>query len=236
MDVPPQLGAPRPDATRHVPDELLERVLAVVDTVSWRYALPFQVCRRWLDLRDRASATRVRVWTLNNTRICWSAERSGDNTSEAYVKRGFGFEVRGAPALGRISKLRFDGVGDNLTVSVYPNDNTSLRKHFLRVTEESWAEGEDPLFHRADLFTLDPDDATRFEAVESMRRHGRDYTTLPGYYYIRLKTTPKLLLKVHTFGEAGLLHIDHMTRARRHRTTESHGFCLYRAQSTSQSV
>ena len=189
-----------------LPDVLLEQILVAADYRSWRRAEA--TCTKFLGSRDRASAARVRALTFRGERISVSSRRLA-NSGEEYQRRIFVFDA---------DQLRDNiflyGVGEDFAVSICSS------RIFLSITEHT------DIIYQHHL-TVDPDEATRFEAVESIHHGGRVYTTLPGFYYIRTKTAAPRYLKAHYgFGQLGLLAEGAVTEHRRHRANESHGFAL----------
>ena len=116
---------------------------------------------------------------------------------------------------GRFDFFDIQGTGDDFTIN--------LRDRYL-------ACDRNPFQHkgfRAAEFSTDRANASRFEVVETIRRNGREYHTLPGYVYIRHRATGHFL-KIHAARHFGLLHAKTLAEFRRQRNNESHGFRLWR--------
>ena len=201
-----------------VSDDVLVLALGLLSRADCRRAEA--VCARMHRAREAAQAVRKRVATFNAVSVKVSARRKQTNSNHNYHIADFCFHIRQPPAangpLCQIRELQIDGVGGSFVISLRcPVERT---RHYLRVSETT-------NICRSQHLTEDRELASRFEMFETLSHNGREYSTLPSFVYIKLRNHERYF-KIHRFQEIGMLPLESVTRDRRHRTGESHGFRL----------
>ena len=208
-----------------LPDAVLAELLGVLSLADCRRTEA--ACARMRRAREGAQAVRKRVATFDDVAVCVSARRTRNNSETAYVAHEFMFDI--SPAQGifiRFYNFRIDGVGANFVVSFRCQAVPGVveaKRRYLKVTQNTTICDWENL-------TEDRELASGFEMVETLTHKGREYATRPGFVYIKLRGH-KRFLKVHGFNEIGMLTLDHVTKGRKHRTNESHGFHLHKPPS-----
>ena len=201
-----------------VSDDVLVLALGLLSRADCRRAEA--VCARMRRAREAAQAVRQRVATFNAVSVKVSARRKQQSSNHNYCIADFSFHIlptREGPLWAPpIMELQIDGVGGSFVISLRcPVEGT---RHYLRVSETT-------NICRSQHLTEDRELASRFEMFETLSHNGREYSTLPSFVYIKLRDHERYF-KIHRFQEIGMLPLESVTRDRRHRTGESHGFRL----------